>query len=119
MDIAVKRVGRQPGDIDGLHLVLVGSSVGCAIARLYAQTFPRTVVGLLLLDSSISNSESISIFPNPSAEDFPVGITPEMCIHARKIIHKLYHPMRPTWRVFGGVTFLSFFLSPMRRSSWA
>ena len=38
-------------DVDSLALVLVSNSIGCALARLYAQQYPGTVAGLKLENS--------------------------------------------------------------------
>ena len=57
-------------------LIFVASSIGCAIARLYAQEYPGTVTGLLLLDSIIANS-NFDFWPNPDAPDFDPSFMPE------------------------------------------
>lgn len=51
------------------QLIFVANSIGCAIARLYAQFHPRTVAGLLLLDSMMANS-NFDFWPNPDSENF-------------------------------------------------
>ena len=56
------------------RLVLVGNSIGCAIARLYAQKYP--VAAILMLDSVMANSD-FDIFPNPDAADFDKSQVPE------------------------------------------
>jgi len=48
--------------IESLRIVLVGNSIGCAIARIYAQSYP--IAGLLSLDSIMANS-SFDFWPNP------------------------------------------------------
>ncbi|KAI2623497.1 alpha/beta-hydrolase [Hypomontagnella submonticulosa] len=58
-------------------LVFVANSIGCVIARLYAEAHPGTVAGLLLLDSNIANSDLVSIFPDPDAPDFDPAVLPE------------------------------------------
>ena len=58
------------------QLVLVGNSIGCAIARLYAQTYPGIVAGLLLLDSIMANSD-FDWWPNPEAEGFDASQLPD------------------------------------------
>ena len=94
-------------DIEKLRIVLVANSIGVAIARLYAHEYPRTVSGLLILDSTIANSDTISIFPDPDAPGFdenklPPGVTPTMCKETREKIGKGYHILGPTreglWR---------------------
>lgn len=96
-NVAITRFNLASDKVDGLRIFLVASSIGCAIARLYAQTYPRTVIGLLLLDSTLANSDTVSIFPDPTSPGFsidnlPAGVTPEALIRARKITHKFYHP---------------------------
>ena len=56
--------------------VLVGNSIGCAIARLYAQTYPGVVAGLLLLDSIMANSD-FEWWPNPDAKGFDASQLPD------------------------------------------
>jgi pimeloyl-ACP methyl ester carboxylesterase len=58
-------------------LILVCNSIGCAIARLFAQTYPGTVLGLLFLDSIIANGDLGNIWPNPDAKDFDPRVLPE------------------------------------------
>jgi pimeloyl-ACP methyl ester carboxylesterase len=57
-------------------LIFVCNSIGCAIARLFAQTYPGTVLGLLFLDSIIANRDLGDIWPNPDAEDFDPNVLP-------------------------------------------
>jgi pimeloyl-ACP methyl ester carboxylesterase len=61
-------------------LIFVCNSIGCAIARLFAQTYPGTVLGLLFLDSIIANADMGRIWPDPDSEGFdahtlPPGVT--------------------------------------------
>lgn len=62
-----------------LRLILVANSIGCAIARLYAEFYPGRVEALLLLDPMIANSK-FDWWPNPDSKDFdpeelPVDVT--------------------------------------------
>lgn len=58
-------------------LIFVCNSIGCAIARLFAQTYPGTVLGLLLLDSIIANGDMSTIWPDPDAPGFdPIELPP-------------------------------------------
>lgn len=81
-----------------LNLILVGNSLGCALARLYAQTYPGTVSALLLLDSILANSDWVSVIPDPTASDFvpPQGegddISAQDLIMVRAIAAKVFHP---------------------------
>jgi pimeloyl-ACP methyl ester carboxylesterase len=99
--IAELRFNANPED---LKIVLVAASVGVAIARLYAQTHP--IAALLAVDSTIANSDTISLYPDPDNPDFderklPEGATGEMCRDTRKKIW-IFHPEAPNreglWR---------------------
>lgn len=85
-------------NVDALPLVLVGNSIGCAIARLYVQTYRGTVAGLVLLDSVIANTDFVSIFPDPDAPDFaqnsvlPDGVTPDHLRDTRAAMMRIFHP---------------------------
>ena len=57
-----------------LRVVLVANSIGCAIARLYAEKYP--VAAVLLLDSIISNS-NFDFWPDPDAPGFDKRELPE------------------------------------------
>lgn len=52
------------------ELLLVGASIGAPLARLYAQTYPGTVAGMILLDSNIANADYSTFWPDPAAADF-------------------------------------------------
>jgi len=58
------------------QLVLVANSIGCAVARLFAQEHPEKVVGIILLDSIIANSK-FDFWPDPDAEGFDVSQLPD------------------------------------------
>ena len=58
------------------QLVLVANSIGCAIARLFAQENPGQVVGMVLLDSIVANS-NFEFWPDPDAEGFHAGQLPD------------------------------------------
>lgn len=82
-------------------LVFVGNSIGCATARLFAQTYPGTVLGLLLLDSVIANTDFISLWPDPDAPSFnpaiiPPGTSASDIRSARANMAKMFHPDVPS-----------------------
>ncbi|KAI5460201.1 Alpha/Beta hydrolase protein [Mariannaea sp. PMI_226] len=84
-------------DTNSVTIVFVANSLGCALARLYAQEYPRTVAGLLLLDSVLANSDFVSMYPDPDDEafrynDIPEGITPDSLRAARARIRAMFHP---------------------------
>ncbi|GAM89254.1 hypothetical protein ANO11243_072910 [Dothideomycetidae sp. 11243] len=60
------------------RLILVGNSIGCALARVYAERFPaRAPHALLLLDSILAHVNMLSLFPDPDASGFEPGSLPE------------------------------------------
>ncbi|KAI1381909.1 alpha/beta-hydrolase [Hypoxylon crocopeplum] len=79
----VKQVSNEhEGERDGKKaetpkLVFVSNSIGCVIARLWAEAYPGAVEALLLLDSNIANSDLVSVFPDPDAPDFDPAVLPE------------------------------------------
>lgn len=94
--IATTRLNIPSSNIDNnLKLVLIASSVAVAIARLYASSYPFTIAGLVILDSTLANSDTVSLFPDPSSPDFrpenlPEVVTGELCADARKRIFPVY-----------------------------
>ncbi|KAM0425832.1 hypothetical protein ACHAPT_008770 [Fusarium lateritium] len=81
---------------DTLRLVLVGNSLGCSLIRLYAHEYPGTVSGIVFLDSTLTDTDFVSIFPDPDAESFdpvlPPGVTAESLRDAREMIRQRFHP---------------------------
>lgn len=78
-------------------IIFVANSIGCAIARVYADKFPNTVSGLLLLDSVIANTDFVSIFPDPEdlkggSADLPEGVTLEDLVKTRQTVRMIFHP---------------------------
>ncbi|KAF2015434.1 hypothetical protein BU24DRAFT_461680 [Aaosphaeria arxii CBS 175.79] len=81
-------------------LILVCNSIGCALARLFSQTYPGTVSGLLFLDSVIANSDLVSIWPDPSSPSFdpltlPPGTTTDDVLATRAAYLQTFHPDVP------------------------
>ncbi|KAK7216214.1 hypothetical protein V2G26_004217 [Clonostachys chloroleuca] len=99
----LSQITREKLDIphlDDVAVVFVANSIGCALARLYAQSYPGTVIGLLLLDSIIANSDFVSMFPDPDAADFdpgalPDGVTPENLREVRSLVRQIFYPSVP------------------------
>lgn len=84
-------------DIQEIDLIFVANSIGCSLGRLFAQEYPGLVVGLLLLDSYIANSDIISAYPDPDAADFdpsslPPGVTADDIRRTREGMAKVFHP---------------------------
>ncbi|KAI1820542.1 Alpha/Beta hydrolase protein [Xylaria intraflava] len=78
-------------------IMFVANSIGCAIARLYAQEYPETVAGMLFLDSIMANSDFVSLFPDPDGPGFdpgslPQDVTPELLRETRTKFRQVFHP---------------------------
>jgi pimeloyl-ACP methyl ester carboxylesterase len=95
--LAFERMGID--DVGRLRLVLVGNDVGCSIARLYAQEYPQNVTGLLFLDPNMTNTDIVSLFPNPDGpyfdENLPKDATPDLLRSARVKARIVFHPDVP------------------------
>ncbi|KAF1961596.1 hypothetical protein CC80DRAFT_194546 [Byssothecium circinans] len=81
-------------------LIFVCNSIGCAIARLFAQTYPGTVLGLLFLDSVMANSDFVSLWPDPDAQGFdhtqlPPGVSEKDVRDTREKYRLMFHPSVP------------------------
>lgn len=81
-------------------LIFVCNSIGCALARLFAQSYPGTVSGLLFLDSIMANSDYQSFWPDPDASNFdphilPGGVTPDDVRETRRKYREMFHPDVP------------------------
>jgi pimeloyl-ACP methyl ester carboxylesterase len=79
------------------RIMFVANSIGCAIARLYAQEYPGTIAGMLLLDSIMANSDFVSMFPDPDSPGFdpgslPQDVTPDILRETRKRFREVFHP---------------------------
>ncbi|TGZ76557.1 hypothetical protein EX30DRAFT_367298 [Ascodesmis nigricans] len=71
------------------RLVLVGSSIGCCIIRLLLQNHSVSipdVQSVILLDSYLSNSDFVSLFPERRDDE------PEELTRTRDIIARTFHP---------------------------
>ncbi|KAI1143169.1 alpha/beta-hydrolase [Hypoxylon sp. FL0543] len=95
-----KQQGKKSEQKEAPKLIFVANSIGCVIARLYADTFRCAVAALLLLDSNIANSDQVSLFPDPDAPDFdpsvlPADVTVEDLRRAREGYRSHFHPAAP------------------------
>lgn len=72
--------------------IFVAHSIGTAVAQLYGAKFPGEVVGYLLLDATLTDSDGTSLMPDPDAPGFdatalPRGVTPAMLRDSRMKQH--------------------------------
>ena len=100
LKVADMRLGIPVRNINDLQIVFVASSLGCAIARIYAAEYPGTTAALLLLDSILANSGITSLFPDPSSPTFLEGalpdcVTQELCADARRKIAPVFDIRSP------------------------
>lgn len=77
-----------------LRVVLVGNSIGCAIARLYAERYP--VAAVLLLDSIMANS-NFDFWPDPDKQGFdkrelPADVSVEVLREQRAKFAAIFRP---------------------------
>jgi pimeloyl-ACP methyl ester carboxylesterase len=83
-------------DVNSVNVIIVANSIGCALARLYSQEYPKTVAALLLLDSVLANSDFVSIFPDPDASEFDAnqlqGLPADMIRAVRAGARRVFHP---------------------------
>ncbi|KAF2112569.1 hypothetical protein BDV96DRAFT_648825 [Lophiotrema nucula] len=82
------------------NIIFVANSIGCAIARLFAKTYPGTVSALLFLDSIMANSDLVSVWPDPDAPHFdpntlPPGVSVKDVKDTREKYKKVFHPDVP------------------------
>ncbi|KAF2477384.1 uncharacterized protein BDR25DRAFT_278 [Lindgomyces ingoldianus] len=82
------------------NLIFVCNSIGCALARLFAHTYPGTVSGLLFLDSIMANSDFVSLWPDPDAPTFdprtlPPGVSEKDVRDTRENYRRMFHPSVP------------------------
>jgi pimeloyl-ACP methyl ester carboxylesterase len=82
------------------RVVLVCNSIGCAIARLYCNTYPTTVSGLIFLDSIMANVDLVSLWHDVDAPGFnkatlPEGTTVEEIRHVREQYRQRFHASVP------------------------
>ncbi|RFU24702.1 hypothetical protein B7463_g11639, partial [Scytalidium lignicola] len=93
LKLNVSGTGSGPGAF------LVCNSIGGALSRLYAHTYPGTVSAILFLDSVIANTDFVSVYPDPDAPDFaerylslPEGVTEDGLRAARQKVRMIFHP---------------------------
>lgn len=52
------------------QVVFVCNSIGCAVARSFAKTYPSTVSGFVFLDSIMAHVDLVELWPDPDAPGF-------------------------------------------------
>ena len=83
------------------ELVLIGNSIGCAIARRYTAQTPGRVAGIILLDSIMANSDfADDIYPDPESPDLPDTVNKMDLSKAREITRRLFSPDIPNAQGF-------------------
>lgn len=78
-------------------LIFVCNSIGCALARLFAQANPGTVSGLLFLDSIMANSDGQDMWPDPDGPEFsehtlPDGVSVQELRETRRKYKEVFGP---------------------------
>ncbi|KAG9569304.1 alpha/beta-hydrolase, partial [Aureobasidium melanogenum] len=69
-------------DLADQQVVFVCNSIGCAVARLFAKTYPTTVSGFVFLDSIMAHVDLVALWPDVDApgfkkEELPKGTSVE------------------------------------------
>lgn len=93
-------IANASSQVDSVQLIFVCNSIGCPIARLFAQEHLATVSAFLFLDSMMTDTDFVSLFPDPDAADFdqdslPSGVTVDDIRTARQIYSQFFHPSVP------------------------
>jgi len=96
-EVALKELSKNTKD---LTIIFVANSIGVSVARYYAQVYSGSISAFLLLDSTLANSDFVSIFPDPDAPDFDEksllgNLTREDIVAARKSTAAIFHPSVP------------------------
>ncbi|KAI4831943.1 alpha/beta-hydrolase [Aureobasidium sp. EXF-8845] len=63
--------------VSELQIMLVCNSIGCAIARLYANAYPTTISVIIFLDSIMANVDLVDLWPDVDAPGFDESTLPE------------------------------------------
>lgn len=84
---------------NNVNLLLVGNSIGCAIARLFTPLSPVPIPAFLFLDSIMANS-TFDFWPNPSSPSFnpstlPPDLTPSALHQQREFFLSRFSPSVP------------------------
>ncbi|KAK0719086.1 Alpha/Beta hydrolase protein [Apiosordaria backusii] len=89
-------------NLNSTRLVFICSSIGCPLARLYANAHAHQIQisAYLFLDSMIANTDFVSIFPDPDDPQFdpdslPADISLQDLRYTRSQFYKFFHPTVP------------------------
>lgn len=83
------------------QIIFVGHSIGVVLARLYMNTYPGTISALLSVDTNPTNTDFVSIYPDPDSTtfnpttDLPDGTTVADLRHLRTITELAFGPTQP------------------------
>lgn len=72
---------------------IFASSIGCAVARLYAARYTK-IEGLLLLDPMIAHTDFVSLFESRPSEDITLEEEQQL-EKSRAVFGKIFHPNLP------------------------
>lgn len=92
----LKHIAR-PKDEDR-PIIFVANSIGCPLARMYAEKYPSGIRALLFLDSMMASSDFVSIFNEPKDEKEASELSPEErdgLRIGREKMRAIFHPSVP------------------------
>lgn len=87
IQIAPIHLGLAENELHDLRIIFCAYSIGCCIARFYADAYPGTVEALLLIDSATAGTAIENMMPNPDIPEewekgrlfLPEGTTADQC----------------------------------------
>jgi pimeloyl-ACP methyl ester carboxylesterase len=87
IQIAPKHLGLAENELHELRIIFCAYSIGCCIARFYADAYPGTVEALLLIDSPPAGTAAENLVPDPDIPEewekgrlfLPEGTTADQC----------------------------------------
>ncbi|KAH0367887.1 alpha/beta-hydrolase, partial [Aureobasidium melanogenum] len=82
------------------QVIFVCNSIGCAVARLFAQAYPATVSGFIFLDSIMAHVDLVALWPDVDApgfkdDDLPENTTKEDMRRVREEYRKRFDVSAP------------------------
>lgn len=87
-------------DLASLQVVFVCNSIGCAVARLFAEKHPTIASGFIFLDSIMAHVDLVALWPDVDApgfkeEDLPKGTTRGELRNVKEEYRKRFHVSAP------------------------